>query len=151
MPSPIVHDLCKISLPDRCLGYCSSHEGDSAWKFQCAKAPGMCIGPNRGKPHAPRIARIIAPVAVRSETSSKPIKATHMQQEQPRPAQNNKETNIVIIQGPSWGPQRAQHNKTKVCCSRLFPVFPVCSQLFPVPESPRLTVNNRESTVKHCE
>ena len=55
-------------------------------QFHWAKAPGICIRPNRGKANAPHIARIIAPVAVRSETSSKPIKATHMQQEQPRPA-----------------------------------------------------------------
>ena len=74
-------------------------------KLHWAKAPGMRIGSNRGKANAPHIARIIAPVDVRSETSSKPIKATHMQQEQPRPAQNNEEINIVIIQGPSWGPR----------------------------------------------
>ena len=72
-------------------------------QFHWAKAPGICIRPNRGKANAPHIARIIAPVAVRGETSSKPIKATHMQQEQPRPAQNNKKTNTVIIQGPFWG------------------------------------------------
>ena len=40
-------------------------------QFHWAKAPGICIRPNRGKANAPHIARIIAPVAVRRETRSK--------------------------------------------------------------------------------